>query len=330
MNKAQAIEQMNKYGAAKVPFLFIIDFEARQPVVLPLDKVQSQEILFDIQGMSNASNAPQVGTLPKVTFSKQPISFDQYKQSFDQALENINFGNSYLLNLSVPTPIETNLSLQEIFWQSKARYKLWYKGVWVVFSPEIFVQIKQGQIASYPMKGTIDASLPNAKNEILADPKEMAEHTTIVDLIRNDLNQVAKQVHVAKFRYIDEVVAHDKTLLQVSSKVVGKLPNDYAQRIGSILFELLPAGSISGAPKKKTVEVIKAAETYERGFYTGVFGYFDGETLDSGVMIRFIENINGKLYFKSGGGITTFSDAASEYQELTDKVYVPIVRDNQV
>jgi para-aminobenzoate synthetase component 1 len=109
---------------------------------------------------------------------------------------------------------------------------------------------------------------------------------------------------------------------------VGKLPNDYAQRIGSILFELLPAGSISGAPKKKTVEVIKAAETYERGYYTGVFGYFDGETLDSGVMIRFIENINGKLYFKSGGGITTFSNAASEYQELTDKVYVPIVRDN--
>jgi para-aminobenzoate synthetase component 1 len=328
MNKAQAIEQMNKYGAAKVPFLFIVDFEARQPVVLPLDKVQPQEILFDIQGVSNANNLPQDETLKKVTFSKQPISFDQYKQSFDEVLENINFGNSYLLNLSVPTPIKTNLSLQDIFWQSKARYKLWYNGDWVVFSPEIFVQIKQGQIASYPMKGTIDASLPNAKEEILADPKEMAEHTTIVDLIRNDLSQVAKQVHVAKFRYIDEIVAHDKTLLQVSSKVVGKLPNDYAQRIGSILFELLPAGSISGAPKKKTVEVIKAAETYERGYYTGVFGYFDGETLDSGVMIRFIENINGKLYFKSGGGITTFSNAASEYQELTDKVYVPIVRDN--
>lgn len=328
MNKAQAIEQMNKYGAAKVPFLFIIDFEARQPVVLPLDEVQPQDILFDIQGVSNANDLPQGDTTSQVTFSKHPISFDQYKQSFDEALENINFGNSYLLNLSVPTPIETNLSLQEIFWQSKARYKLWYKGEWVVFSPEIFVQIKQGQIASYPMKGTIDASLPNAKNEILADPKEMAEHTTIVDLIRNDLSQVAKQVHVAKFRYIDEIIAHDKTLLQVSSKVVGKLPNDYAQRIGSILFELLPAGSISGAPKKKTVEVIKAAETYERGYYTGVFGYFDGETLDSGVMIRFIENINGKLYFKSGGGITTFSNAESEYQELTDKVYVPIVRDN--
>lgn len=330
MNKAQAIEQMNKYGAAKVPFLFIIDFEAHQPVVLPLDEVRPEEILFNVQGMSNAT-PPQEMDLPKgVVFSKKPVPFAQYKQSFDQALANINFGNSYLLNLSVLTPIETNLSLQEIFWRSKARYKLWYKNEWVVFSPEIFVQIKQGQIASYPMKGTIDAALPNAKEEILTNPKEMAEHTTIVDLIRNDLSQVAKQVHVARFRYIDEVATHDKTLLQVSSKVVGKLPNDYAQRIGNILFELLPAGSISGAPKKKTVEVIKAAETYDRGFYTGIFGYFDGETLDSGVMIRFIENINGKLYFKSGGGITTFSDAASEYQELTDKVYVPIVRDDQV
>ncbi|EAY27455.1 aminodeoxychorismate synthase component I [Microscilla marina] len=330
MNKAQAIEQMNKYGAAKTPFLFIIDFEANQPVVLPLNEINPQEVLFDIQGRNNALSLPNIPPQKEVIFNKKPVPFAQYKQSFDNALAKINFGYSYLLNLSMLTPIETNLSLQEIFWQSKARYKLWYKGEWVVFSPEIFVQIKQQRIASYPMKGTIDASLPNAAAEILANPKEMAEHTTIVDLIRNDLSKVAKNVHVARFRYIDEVATQDKTLLQVSSKVVGDLPPDYAQRIGNILFELLPAGSISGAPKKKTVEVIKAAESYERGYYTGVFGYFDGEMLDSGVMIRFIENIHGKLYFKSGGGITTFSNALAEYQELTDKVYVPIIRNNQV
>ncbi|WP_299459838.1 aminodeoxychorismate synthase component I [uncultured Microscilla sp.] len=330
MNKAQAIEQMNKYGAAKTPFLFIVDFETNQPVVLPLNEINPEEVLFDIQGMNNALPLPNTPPQKEVIFNKKPVPFAQYKQSFDKALAKINFGYSYLLNLSMLTPIETNLSLQEVFWQSKARYKLWYKDEWVVFSPEIFVQIKQQRIASYPMKGTIDASLPNATAEILANPKEMAEHTTIVDLIRNDLSKVAKNVHVARFRYIDEVATHDKTLLQVSSKVVGDLPHDYAQHIGNILFELLPAGSISGAPKKKTVEVIKAAETYERGYYTGVFGYFDGEMLDSGVMIRFIENIHGKLYFKSGGGITTFSNALAEYQELTDKVYVPIIRNNQV
>ena len=89
-------------------------------------------------------------------------------------------------------------------------------------------------------------------------------------------------------------------------------------------FKLLPAGSISGAPKKKTVEIICKAENYKRGFYTGIFGFFDGEKLDSGVMIRYIEEQNGKLIFKSGGGVTTFSDEEKEYNEMIDKVYVPI------
>lgn len=325
MNKAQAIDLMNKFGSIKRPFLFIIDFEGAQPQVIPIDEVQAQDILFDIQGMSNAISLPASALSKKITFRKTPISFAAYEKRFNKVLTNINFGNSYLLNLSAPTLVHTNLSLSEIFRHSKARYKLWFKDQWVVFSPEIFVQIKNQRISSYPMKGTIDAALPNAEAEILADPKEMAEHTTIVDLIRNDLSKVAKQVHVEKYRYIDKLITSNKTLLQVSSKVVGELPDNYAQTIGNLLFELLPAGSISGAPKKKTLEVIKAAENYDRGYYTGIFGYFDGETLDSGVMIRFIENIAGQLYFKSGGGITTFSHAHAEYQELIDKVYVPIV-----
>jgi len=85
----------------------------------------------------------------------------------------------------------------------------------------------------------------------------------------------------------------------------------------------LPAGSVSGAPKHKTLEIIKKAENYERGYFTGVCGYFDGKNLDSCVMIRFIEQKNG-LVFKSGGGITANSIAQNEYQELINKVYVPI------
>lgn len=76
--------------------------------------------------------------------------------------------------------------------------------------------------------------------------------------------------------------------------------------------------------RKKTLEIIEEAESYERGYYTGIFGIFDGKDLDSAVMIRFIENINGNLYFKSGGGITFMSNPEQEYQELIDKVYVPI------
>jgi para-aminobenzoate synthetase component 1 len=86
----------------------------------------------------------------------------------------------------------------------------------------------------------------------------------------------------------------------------------------------LPAGSITGAPKAKTVEIIKQTENYTRGFYTGIFGYFDGVNLDSAVMIRFIENENGRLFFKSGGGITSMSEVQKEYEELIQKIYVPI------
>ena len=141
------------------------------------------------------------------------------------------------------------------------------------------------------MKGTLDARLPNARELLRNDPKERAEHATITDLIRNDLSRVAEQVTVERYAYIDEITTHRGPLLQMSSEIVGTLTPEYRDRLGSMLFELLPAGSITGAPKKKTVEIIRTAEHYERGFYTGVMGIFDGERLDSAVMIRFVEQM---------------------------------------
>jgi para-aminobenzoate synthetase component 1 len=175
------------------------------------------------------------------------------------------------------------------------------------------------------MKGTIDASIKNAEERLLNDEKEIAEHNTIVDLIRNDLSIVAKNVKVEKFRYVEEVKTSSKTLLQTSSLITGDLRDDFNENIGTIIFSLLPAGSISGAPKKKTVEIIKEAENYPRNYFTGIFGIYDGTNLDSAVMIRFIENVGDELYFKSGGGITFMSNPKIEYQEMIDKVYVPII-----
>jgi len=187
------------------------------------------------------------------------------------------------------------------------------------------VRIDDGKISSFPMKGTIDASMPGAEAAILNNPKETAEHNTIVDLIRNDLSMVASNVQVDRFRYAEKIVTHEKTLLQVSSEISGVLPEGYQADLGNIFRKLLPAGSISGAPKAKTLQIIREAETYSRGFYTGVFGLYNGSTLDSGVMIRFIRNDGSKLTFCSGGGITVNSDPQSEYQELIDKVYVPFI-----
>jgi para-aminobenzoate synthetase component I len=110
----------------------------------------------------------------------------------------------------------------------------------------------------------------------------------------------------------------------VSSEITGVLASDFHGYLGNLLFNLLPAGSISGAPKPKTLQIIESAEHYERDFYTGVCGWFDGKNLNSAVMIRFIEQQGDKLIFKSGGGITSQSDMEKEYEELIQKVYVPI------
>lgn len=315
------IHQLNKWGKQKIPFVFLIDFHGKTPLIFPLDEPQKQ-ILWKIPGFSNEGELRQKAELK--TWKATPVSFEKFKTGFDQVMWHIRNGDTYLLNFTQPTPIETNLSLEEIFHISSAPYKIYLKDEFVCFSPETFVKIENGKIYSFPMKGTIDAEIQNAEQIILNDLKEIAEHNTIVDLIRNDMSLVAENVCVEKFRYLSHIRTNNKNLWQVSSKISGDLPENYTENIGDIIFKMLPAGSVSGAPKKKTLEIIRKTENYDRGFYTGIFGYFDGKNLDSCVLIRYIENKKGKLVYKSGGGITFLSDAEKEYDEMLKKVYVPL------
>lgn len=204
------------------------------------------------------------------------------------------------------------------------RIILWLKDTLVCFSPEIFVRIENGEISSYPMKGTINADQPDAEAIIMNDVKEAEEHQSVVQLISDDLSQVAEKVWVERYRYTDLLHTNRGNIIQTSSEVRGKLPEDWHTKVGNILFSQLPAGSITGAPKAKTVEVIAEAENYDRGFYTGVMGWCDGNQLDSSVMIRFIDQEEGKLYFKAGGGVTARSQWEKEYKEVQQKTYVPI------
>lgn len=316
--------RLNEWGRNNVPFLFVVDFEMKKPVAIKLDEVSSETILFDINGFTNSAESALISDKDEVLVLKELITVDQYKKKFENILHHLEYGDTYLANLTIESGIQLKHSLRDIFYLSKARYKLWYKDEFIVFSPEIFVQMRGQEIFSYPMKGTIDATIPDAGNKILNDKKELAEHVTIVDLIRNDLSQVADKVQVKRFRYIDELKTNNKTLLQVSSEIVGELEHGYMSHLGDILVSLLPAGSVSGAPKSKTIEVLRQAEGSERGYYTGVFGYFDGVNFDSGVMIRFIERRNEQFVYRSGGGITTQSTVDAEYLEAIDKVYVPI------
>lgn len=314
-------KQLNEWGKNRIPFFFLTDFELKNLQVWKIDEINPEELLFDFNGFSNCKNPSEI-KLARI--DKSPVSLSHYQEKFNQVFDHLSYGNSFLVNLTLKTPITLSCDLKNIFFASKAKYKLWRKDNFVLFSPECFVQINDKTIRSYPMKGTIDASVPDAKNKILNDQKELAEHVTIVDLIRNDLSIVAEDVKVTRFRFIDEVMTHDKTLLQVSSEICGRLKDDYLSRLGDILISLLPAGSISGAPKNKTVAIIKEAEEEDRGFFTGVAGYFDGEKLDSAVLIRFIEQVGSDFYYRSGGGITTQSQAEDEYDEAIAKIYVPV------
>lgn len=321
--REQAIGKINEFARRRDPFVFVIDFSTSRSVVLSPDDAAKTGILYKI----GKTESPHQATTAyeSFVFDPLPVSYNEYKTAFDKAMWHLHRGDTYLLNLTFPTKILTNRSLKELYQASRAPYKLFFDGLFIVFSPEIFIRIRDNQIFSFPMKGTIDASLQNAEEMILSDEKEFFEHNTIVDLIRNDLSMIATGVKVNRFRFVDHIRTNRKELLQVSSEIAGELAPDYFDRLGDIIFTLLPAGSVTGAPKERTVQIIRDTETSDRGFYTGIFGYFDGTNLDSAVMIRFIENTSGELRFRSGGGITALSEARREYEELIQKVYVPII-----
>lgn len=379
--KQEIIDKINRLASQDEPFLFVINYQGDKAFIRQLSDINPEECLFDFEGRGNLSHAWKE-TLKEetseTTWQIEPPLYEDYERSFNIVKNNIMAGNSYLTNLTCKVPVSCNLSLEEIFHRAKGKYKLLLRRKrtqaedkahlkeeaqnkahlkeenieenltpFVCFSPETFVKIKGGRIYSYPMKGTLDASLPNAEKLLMEDRKEAAEHATIVVLIRNDLSRVAEDVRVDKYRYVDVLHTNKGDILQTSSEISGRLPEDYRQHLGEILDAQLPAGSITGAPKDKTMQIIQEAEGYDRGFYTGIMGIYDQGELNSAVMIRFIEEETSpvdfeadgeknfkanegkkpkesrKLYFKAGGGITSKSDCRREYEEVIQKIYLP-------
>ena len=314
--------RMNECGAEGRPFLFVVDYEMAEGYFVE-HPMEQAELLFELNGVGNKPNTSRQSVPGMLKVS--PIPPEEYKKMFDVVSEGLERGETVLTNLTVRTPIETDLSLEDIFSLAGTKYQLLVPGRFVCFSPECFVRISDGRIATFPMKGTVDASIPNAEAVILADPKETAEHRSAVELLADDLRlSGAENVRVERFRYIDRLKTSEREILQVSSEIVGDLPNDWSARLGDIIFAMLPGGSIAGAPKASTLDVIRRAEPVPRGFYCGVFGYFDGTTLDSSVLIRFIEQDGeGQKFFRSGGGVTTGSQWRKEYDEVLTKIYLP-------
>lgn len=326
MEVSQLVEEMNRAAACSRPFFFMLDYAGRKGhfIASPLSD-KTPRILFGIGRYRNYEAPAGSGTDKAYRFF--PPEYADYKSAFDKVQAGLRHGDSFLLNLTFRSRVETALTLKEIFFRSKAPYKVYLPGEFVCFSPEPFVRLGAGKISAYPMKGTIRADIPDAPRKLQEDYKEACEHATVVDLLRNDLSAVAEKVSVKRYRYMEKIpTGNGGEIWQSSSRIEGLLPADWKRRLGDIIRTLLPAGSISGAPKTATCRLISEVETSQRGWYTGICGYFDGEGLDTGVMIRCLsmDADSGLLYFYSGGGITIHSKAEEEYRELIAKIYLPI------
>lgn len=188
-------------------------------------------------------------------------------------------------------------------------------------SPETLVKLKDGVLHTFPLAGTRPRGKDEEEDkaleqELLADPKELAEHNMLVDLGRNDIGRISKfgTVEVEKYLCIERY-SH---VMHIGSTVRGDIRED--EDALSAIDAILPAGTLSGAPKIKACQLINDLENNKRGIYGGAIGYLDFTgNLDTCIAIRIAYKKNGKVFVRSGAGIVADSIPEKEYQECLNK-----------
>ena len=187
-------------------------------------------------------------------------------------------------------------------------------------SPEASLRIKRGRAIINPIAGTFrrtgnDDDDRRLAEKLCADPKENAEHVMLVDLARNDLSRNASDVVVDSFREV-QYFSH---VIHLVSEVSGQLPDD--ANLVTVLGDSFPAGTLSGAPKHKAMQLIDRYENQRRSYYGGAIGYigFD-RTLNHAIMIRSFLSKNNRLFYQAGAGIVASSNEESELQEVNNKL----------
>jgi anthranilate synthase component 1 len=188
-------------------------------------------------------------------------------------------------------------------------------------SPEILVRVKEGRVTIRPIAGTRRRGATPAEDaaleaELLADPKERAEHLMLLDLGRNDVGRVAKIGTVdPNEQFVIERYSH---VMHIVSNVEGALAE--GQDALSALLAGLPAGTVSGAPKVRAMEIIDELEPEKRGVYGGGVGYFAAQgDMDVCIALRTGVVKDGALYVQAGGGVVYDSDPAAEFEETVNK-----------
>jgi anthranilate synthase component 1 len=188
-------------------------------------------------------------------------------------------------------------------------------------SPEVMSRVLDRVVTVRPLAGTRPRGKTSEEDrrlaeELIHDPKERAEHVMLVDLGRNDIGRVAK---FGSVRLSDlMVVEHYSHVMHISSNVTGELREDMDAM--DAFKSCLPAGTVSGAPKVRAMEIIDELEPTRRGPYAGAVGYFDYRgNMDTCITLRTMVICNGKIYVQAGAGLVADSDPASEYMETVNK-----------
>jgi len=256
------------------------------------------------------------------------LSYAEYKSAINRILEYIAAGDIYQVNLSQRFATPFTSDSQEFYLHfrnlSPAPFGAYIetgKHAIMSNSPERYLLIRNDYIETRPIKGTrprgkTEDEDRNLGRELLASPKDRAEHIMIVDLERNDLGRVADygSVHVPEMQILESYA----NVHHMVSTVAGKIRPGMSS--SDCLRNSFPGGSITGAPKLRSMEIIDELEPSCRGVYTGSIGYFDfSGNLDFNIAIRTAIACDNYLYFQVGGGIVADSDPDDEYQETHTK-----------
>ena len=252
------------------------------------------------------------------------LSEQNYRACLDRIQQYIKAGDTYQVNftdsVSLPVTAPPEAAFAVLVEQQPVSYGAFLNiaGRHILsLSPELFFKIEAGKITTRPMKGTMPRGLDAAEDAAAAlrlrhDEKNRAEHLMIVDLLRNDLGRICSMgsVHVEDIFSVERYA----TLLQMTSTVSGTL------RAGLSCYEifkaLFPSGSITGAPKIRTMQIIRELEQTPRGIYTGAIGFLSPEGSSAfNVAIRTLVLEDGHAHMGVGGGIVADSDAGEEYRE---------------
>ena len=188
-------------------------------------------------------------------------------------------------------------------------------------SPETLVKLEDGILHTFPLAGTRPRGKTKEEDdrleaELLADEKERAEHNMLVDLGRNDIGKLSEIGTVKVEKYMEiERFSH---VMHIGSTVCGKIRED--KDAFDAIAAVLPAGTLSGAPKIRACEIINELEDNKRGIYGGAIGYLDFTgNMDTCIAIRIAFKKNGKVFIRSGAGIVADSVPKTEYQECINK-----------